>query len=53
VERHKFKTREEKNDMKFRIEPPFFEIGPKAYLYGQDALDMAKAAEEASIKYGV
>ena len=39
--------------MKFRIEPPFFEIGPKAYLYGQDALDMAKAAEEASIKYGV
>ena len=39
--------------MKFHIDPPFFEIGPKAYLYGQDALALAVAAQEASRTYGV
>ena len=24
------------------IKPPFFEIGPKAYLYGQDIIDLAE-----------
>jgi triosephosphate isomerase len=33
--------------------PPFFEVGPKAYLYGEDALNLALAAEEASLKTGV
>ena len=33
--------------------PPFFEIGPKAYLYGQDIIDLAKAADAASEKYDV
>jgi len=37
----------------FRIEPPFFEIGPKAYLYGDGVLALALAAERASIEYGV
>ena len=32
---------------------PFFEIGPKSYLYGQDVIDLAIAADAASEKYGV
>lgn len=35
------------------IVPPFFEIGPKSYLYGQDVIDLAIAADKASEKYGV
>ena len=35
------------------IVPPFFEIGPKSYLYGQDVIDLAKAADAAAEKYGV
>ena len=35
------------------VKPPFFEVGPKAYLYGDDALNLALAAEEASMKTGV
>ena len=35
------------------IKPPFFEIGPKSYLYGDDILDLALAADKASEKYGV
>ena len=35
------------------VKPPFFEIGPKAYLYGDSALALAKAADEASAKYDV
>lgn len=35
------------------IEPPFFEIGPKAFLYGERMLELAKAADEASEKYDV
>jgi len=34
-------------------EPPFFEIGPKSYLYGDDVLELALAAERASEKYDV
>ena len=35
------------------IRPPFFEIGPKSYLYGEDILELARAADAASEKYGV
>ena len=35
------------------IRAPFFEIGPKAYLYGKDVVDLAIAADKASEKYGV
>lgn len=37
----------------FKIKPPFFEIGPKAYLYGKSALALAKAADKVSRKYDV
>ena len=36
-----------------KIKAPFFEIGPKSYLYGDDILDLAKAADAASEKYKV
>lgn len=35
------------------IKAPFFEIGPKSYLYGQDVIDLAIAADKASEKYSV
>ena len=35
------------------IRPPFFEIGPKAYLYGQEVLDLAKQADRISKKYDI
>lgn len=35
------------------IQAPFFEIGPKSYLYGEDVIELAKAADAASEKYGV
>ena len=35
------------------IKAPFFEIGPKSYLYGDDILHLAQAADAASEKYGV
>ncbi|WP_298649919.1 triose-phosphate isomerase [uncultured Proteiniphilum sp.] len=35
------------------IKPPFFEIGPKAFLYGEKMLKLAKAADEASARYDV
>lgn len=35
------------------IHPPFFEIGPKNYLYGKDIVDLARIAEEASKKYQI
>jgi triosephosphate isomerase len=40
-------------DQNFIITPPFFEIGPKAFLYGQKALDLALCADEVSQKYNV
>ncbi len=36
-----------------KVKVPFFEIGPKSYLYGDDILELAKAADAASEKYGV
>lgn len=35
------------------IKAPFFEIGPKSYLYGEDVLSLALAADRASEKYDV
>lgn len=35
------------------ITPPFFEIGPKAYLYGRDLLRLARHADEVSRRYAV
>ena len=36
-----------------KIKAPFFEIGPKSYLYGDQILELAQAADAASEKYGV
>lgn len=36
-----------------KIVPPFFEIGPKNYLYGEQIIELAKIADEASEKYQV
>lgn len=36
-----------------KIEPPFFEIGPKAYLYGRALLELAQHADKLSVKYDV
>jgi triosephosphate isomerase len=35
------------------LKPPLFEIGLKGYLFGKDALELAKAADKISKKYGV
>ncbi len=35
------------------LKPPFFEIGPKNYLFGDDILDLARIADEAAAKYDV
>jgi triosephosphate isomerase len=35
------------------VTPPFFEIGPKAYLFGKDALMLAQHADRMSEKYHV
>ncbi len=37
----------------FHIRAPFFEIGPKAYLFGEDIVNLALAADEAAIRYDV
>lgn len=39
--------------MRERIRAPFFEVGPKAYLYGQAALELARVAQDASRETGV
>jgi triosephosphate isomerase len=36
-----------------KITPPFFEIGPKAYLYGKEVLNLAKFADKICVKYNV
>lgn len=36
-----------------KIEPPFFEIGPKAYLYGRELLKLARHADRLSVQYNV
>lgn len=35
------------------ITPPFFELGPKAYLYGEKAVQMAVFADQLSRRYNV
>lgn len=35
------------------LTPPFFEIGPKAYLFGDDVLALAKCADFVSSKFNV
>jgi len=35
------------------IKPPFFEIGPKQYIYGDAILELAKIADEASQRHNV
>lgn len=37
----------------FTLKPPFFEIGPKSYLVGDDVLSLALAADTASRKYDI
>jgi triosephosphate isomerase len=37
----------------FDIAPPFFELGPKAYLYGKGVLELAKAADQIGKRYSV
>ncbi|MGI6004937.1 MAG: hypothetical protein ACOX88_05940 [Christensenellales bacterium] len=37
----------------FAIKSPFFEFGPKVYLYGDEALDMAVWADELARRYEV
>ena len=37
----------------FEIRVPFFEIGPKAYIYGKESVALAVAADEAAQKYDV
>lgn len=39
--------------MKKTIRPPFFEIGIKNYLYGDDVLNLAKAADWAAMQYDI
>lgn len=36
-----------------QINPPFFNIGPKAYAYGEDLLQIARTADRLSRKYSV
>ena len=45
-------TKESKENI-MKIKAPFFEIGPKSYLYGDDILELALAADAASEKYDV
>lgn len=37
----------------FQIKPPFFEVGPKAYLYGEEMLKLAKVIDKTAMKYDV
>lgn len=37
----------------FKIKAPFFEIGPKAYIYGEKMLELAKVIDRTAIKYDV
>lgn len=37
----------------FKIKPPFFEIGPKCFMYGDEMLALAKVIDRVAIKYDV
>ena len=34
-----------------KIKPPFFEIGPKAFIYGEEMLRLAKVIDKTAMKY--
>ena len=34
-----------------KIKPPFFEVGPKAFLYGEKMLALAKVIDKTAMKY--
>ena len=36
-----------------KIQAPFFELGPKAYMYGEDFINLAKFADELSVTFSV
>lgn len=36
-----------------KIKPPFFEIGPKAFMYGEAMLKLAKVIDKTAMKYDV
>ena len=36
-----------------KINAPFFEVGPKAYLYGEEMLKLAKVIDKTAMKYDV
>lgn len=38
---------------KYKIKAPFFEFGPKAYMYGKALLDLVRAIDICAIKYDV
>jgi triosephosphate isomerase len=40
-------------NLRTEIHPPFFEIGPKSYLYGDEVLDLALIADAAAEKYDI
>jgi triosephosphate isomerase len=40
-------------DDELKIRPPFFEIGPKAYMYGRQLLDLARRADALSRAHDV
>ena len=37
----------------FKIKPPFFEVGPKAIIYGEKMLALAKVIDKTAMKYDV
>ena len=37
----------------YKVSEPFFEYGPKCYMYGETLLNMAKGLEKLAIKYNV
>ncbi len=37
----------------YKISEPFFEYGPKCYMYGETLLNIAKGLDELSVKYGI
>ena len=36
-----------------QIKPPFFEVGPKAFMYGEKMLALAKVIDKTAMKYDV
>lgn len=39
--------------MKAKLKAPFFEVGVKNYIYGDEVLKLAKAADQAAVKYDI